>query len=61
MFWVNISGEKDGFSESSFYIEVQIDDIETYAEDISDEWESEGFQNVEITIELPDGSSVCYV
>ena len=48
MFWVNIRGEKDGFSESSFYIEEQIDDIETYASDIREEWESDGYLNVEI-------------
>ena len=60
MFWVNIRGEKDGFSESSFYIEEQIDDIETYASDIRDEWESDGFLNVEISIQLPDGSYDCF-
>jgi len=60
MFWVNIRGEKDGYSESSMYIEEQIDDIETYASDIRDEWESDGFLNVEISIQLPDGSYDCF-
>lgn len=60
MFWVNIRGEKDGFSESSMYIEEQIDDLETYASDIREEWESEGFLNVEISIQLPDGSYDCF-